>query len=468
MVNAFTRLVVTWSLDFLYLFIYLITFGTKTIHEGTFFRKLNTYVNWNIDYHVQPTEFVAPTTEAAIQEAVRKASRVRAVGGGHSFNSGTLCDATILSLDNYNKVLEINHTAKTVKVQAGIRLRDFMTHIEANNLSLPTLGSTNAQSLGGLVATDLHGTRNTEGYLSNQIKSLKLVDANGDIHTFHQGSDELAAVAGGIGALGVVIEIELQCVPMYRLEKKVIVVEQTVVSDSIEKLLGYNHHLSFYYIGGTKIQTCRMNTWNETVHEVSFLYKWRHFLTEIFDFILCSAVLVIGRFTKKLDYFGPIGMMIMKIFMNRSITGFASQSFSRQLFYRHDEIEYGIPREKFNAVMEELLVLLRTKCDYVTIVEVRFGGASPSLLGPGSNRETVFIELAPSLTADPVPMFKEAEILFKRFGGKPHLGKWTTATPDYMREVHGENFNKFLKLRKQYDPKGKFTNQFVTQVFGSA
>lgn len=38
----------------------------------------------------------------------------------------------------------------------------------------------------------------------------------------------------------------------------------------------------------------------------------------------------------------PIGMAIMKFFMNRSLVHAAAGSFSRRLFYRHDEIEYGV------------------------------------------------------------------------------------------------------------------------------
>eukprot|EP01111_Echinosteliopsis_oligospora_P010224 TRINITY_DN3144_c0_g1_i1.p1 TRINITY_DN3144_c0_g1~~TRINITY_DN3144_c0_g1_i1.p1 ORF type:complete len:469 (+),score=48.13 TRINITY_DN3144_c0_g1_i1:25-1431(+) len=466
MMRSILRIFITWALDTTYLLVYIITLGTVTIHEGKFSKLLHTYANWNQDYFAQPKRFVAPRTEEEIRDLIKKASKVRAVGGGHSFNGGTLCDTLMLSLDNYNKITNIDHNKKIVKAQAGIRLRTFMKELEAVNLCLPTLGSTNAQSLGGLVASDLHGTRCSEGYLSDQILSVRLVDAAGNIHTLRKGSQEMSAVCGAIGALGVVIEVEIQCVPLYRLSKKITIVESKIVEQDIQKLLEKHDHLSFYYIGGVKLQTCRMNTWDQTDEATSFLYKWRHFIQEIFDFFLCSFILGIGRFTKALDKFGPIGMEIMKLFMNRNLVTNAAGSFSRQLFYRHDEIEYGIPREQFNNLMPELLKLLRTEYAYVTIVEVRFGGASTSLLGPGAGRETVFIELAPSLTADPTGMFTAAEKLFKKYDGKPHLGKWTTANPEYMRRVHGKNFDTFLKIRKTFDPKGKFTNAFVAQVFG--
>lgn len=460
----------TWFLDFLYLFIYIISWGTKTIHEGIFIKFVFVYVNWNINYFGRPSAYVTPTSEAEIQGVVKNALRVRVTGGGHSFNTSTLCDNVMLSLDKYNKILQIDHEACQVRVQAGIRLRDFMAQIENEGLSLPTLGSTNAQSLGGLVATDLHGSSKNGGYLSTQILWLKIVDGKGEIHKLEKGKDDdsLYAVTGGIGALGVVIELMIQCVPKYRLAKKITIVSRRLVQDNIRSLLDYNDHLSFYYIGGTTVEACRMNTWNVTIADETFMFKFRHFLQEIFDFVLCAFILGIGRFTQSLDKFGWIGMMTMKLFMECNLISAASTSFARLLFYRHDEIEYGIPQDKFNQVMEELLVLLKTNHDFVTIIEVRFAAASSSLLGPGSGRNTVFIELAPSLSIDPNPLFKDAEKLFKRFGGKPHLGKWTTATHQYMSDVHGENFQKFLQVRRKFDPQGKFTNDFVAQVFGPA
>eukprot|EP00026_Physarum_polycephalum_P007812 Phypoly_transcript_07880.p1 GENE.Phypoly_transcript_07880~~Phypoly_transcript_07880.p1 ORF type:complete len:371 (+),score=50.22 Phypoly_transcript_07880:435-1547(+) len=349
-----------------------------------------------------------------------------------------------------------------------MRLRDFTTAIEKEGMDLPTQGSTNAQALGGLVATDLHGTAPSEGYMSNQIVWLKIVDAKGDVHKLAKGTDELNAVTGAVGALGVVIEMCIQCIPKYRLEKQITIVNRRIVHDNIDKLLSWYDHLSFYYIGGTTLKSCRMNTWNRTVADKSLLYQFRHFSQEVFDFILCGFILGIGRVTQSLDKFGWIGFYIMRLFMHQSLTTYAAESFSRQLFYRHDEIEYGIPQEKFVTVIEELEQRLRQNHDFVTIIEVRFAGASNSLLGPGSGRKTVFIELAPSLSLDPTPLFSDAQELFVKHGGKPHLGKWTTVTSDYMRKVHGANFDTFLKIRRRFDPHGKFSNTFTDQVFGPA
>ena len=45
--------------------------------------------------------------------------------------------------------------------------------------------------------------------------------------------DELYAVTGGVGALGVVIELFIQCVQKFKLEKQITIVEQSIVRDSI-------------------------------------------------------------------------------------------------------------------------------------------------------------------------------------------------------------------------------------------
>ena len=61
------------------------------------------------------------------------------------------------------------------RVQAGVRLRDLNKSLWSAGLALPVLGSTDAQSLGGLIASDLHGTGRDHGFLSEQVLALTVL-----------------------------------------------------------------------------------------------------------------------------------------------------------------------------------------------------------------------------------------------------------------------------------------------------
>ena len=65
---------------------------------------------------------------------------------------------------------------------AGTRLRDLNTALEEQGLALENLGACAAQSIAGAVATGTHGTGRELGSMSTQLRGLRIIDAQGEIH----------------------------------------------------------------------------------------------------------------------------------------------------------------------------------------------------------------------------------------------------------------------------------------------
>ncbi|HWN71761.1 MAG TPA: FAD-binding protein, partial [Haliangium sp.] len=254
----------TWAINTINSAVYVVSGGRRTLHEGRYRPWRNTWTNWSRTFEAQPQRFEMPTTEADICRIVREASKLRVVGSGHSFNASPLTSGTMLSLDAYDQVLSIDTERRVVRVQAGVRLRDLTERLASAGLAFPVLGSTNAQSIGGLLATDLHGTGRDHGFLSEQILSLRIVDASGVARTYRRGSDVFHAAIGAIGTCGVVIEVEIQCVPAYNLAKSLRMVRRDWVRENIDGILAGHDHVSFYYIAGVDTESVRMNLWNRT------------------------------------------------------------------------------------------------------------------------------------------------------------------------------------------------------------
>jgi xylitol oxidase len=54
------------------------------------------------------------------------------------------------------------------------------------------------------------------------------------------------------------------------------------------------------------------------------------------------------------------------------------------------------------------------------------------------------------------------------FGARPHWGKLFTMQPARLDSLY-EKLPEFLALAKEYDPQGKFRNEFLnTNVFGAS
>jgi hypothetical protein len=182
---------------------------------------------------------------------------------------------------------------------------------------------------------------------------------------------------------------------------------------------------------------------------------------ELLDMLISGYLLGLSRLLDMADSFATLGLLFFKATMHGRITVYPSPSgFARKLFYHHDEIEYGVPYETHRDCLDEILAMLRRR-RFLSIVEVRFTpDTSSALLGPGAGRRTCFIELAPSLSLDSTEVFAEAEAIFARYGGQPHLGKKTGATSADMAALFQARWLRFCEARQQQDPAGKFLNDF--------
>jgi len=161
------------------------------------------FMNWARHFRYRPREFVRPTTEAEIVELVRHSRRVRVFGSGHSFNSGLVSDDTLVSLNDYSGLVWKGPDKKQIAVKGGTRVRDVVELLFEEGLAFDALPSHDAQSIAGILSTDVHGTGENWGFVSQSVVRLKLIDGRGEIHECEPSDDLFKAAIGGIGAVGI-------------------------------------------------------------------------------------------------------------------------------------------------------------------------------------------------------------------------------------------------------------------------
>ncbi len=437
-----------------------LTQGTPD-HEGHF--QDGMWRNWANSYQVRPRTYLLPSDEAALVNAVKGAHKLRMVGGGHTFNESPLSPETMISLDAQNRVRSIDRASRTARVQAGIRLRDLNQALWDHGLGLPVLGSTDAQSVAGLIATDLHGTGRDHGFLSEQVRSLRVIAADGSAQTVRPGDPLFHALFGALGTCGVVTEVELELVEAFHLEKTTAMVNRAETESHIEALLAANEHLSLYYVGGgSHSDSVRMHRWNHTADTLTPGWQVLKASVELSDFAISAFLPSAAELIASINEDSALSNTLAP---DHRLVMPSSQGFGRKLFYRHDEIEYGVPFEAWQATVAEIINLL-AKHHFFSIVEVRFTpDRSAALLGPGVGRRTAYIELATPLSQDTTQVYAAAEEIFRAHRGQPHLGKKTSFTARQMAETYGERFTRFQAVRAAQDPSGKFHNTFTARIF---
>jgi FAD/FMN-containing dehydrogenase len=461
------RTLATWAFNTASVGIYLVTLGKQAIREGHY-RGRRGWTNWSRVFEARPERFETPTTLEELCEIVRGAVALRTVGAGHSFNGSPLSPGGVmLSLDGLDQIVAIDAARKVVTVQAGMRLYRLTARLAEAGLALPLLGSHNRQSIGGLIATDLHGTGRHHGFLSEAVLALQIMDAAGEVREVRRGDELFHAAIGAIGTCGIVTQVELQCVSQFNLAKSVEVRPRAWVRDNIDRLVADNDHLSFYYIGGVDVRNVRMNLWNRSSLPIDRGLGCKKVWYELLDMAVSGYLLGISRALSLARPFAALGLLFFKLTMHGRRTVYPSPSgFSRTLYYHHDEIEYGVAYERHRECLDEVLELMQRR-RFVAIVEVRFTpAASQALVGPGAGRRTCFIEVAPSLSLDSRAFYSELEDIFARYDGRPHLGKQTAATREIMQERFGARWTRFRAVQVRQDPEGKFVNAFAQPIFG--
>ena len=436
--------------------------------EGRWWRGF--YSNWSGDRRYRSHFFLVPESEAEIVDIVRDHPSIRVVGAGHSFNDGLVTDGATVSLDALDGVIGIDHQAKQATVWAGTRLRDLTPVLLAEGLAVRSLASHDAQSVAGILSTDVHGTGRAPAHFSDQVVSIRLVDGTGAVHTVGPDDELFRAAVGGIGAVGIITQVTVQCVDAFDLRQTTMVETRGWAERNLERLLDDHDHVSLYAYPFTDL--VHVHLWDRTDAPRSVLGARREAINE------AKAAVTAATFGDALAHLGKLPTMAARGMRLQSATNLVLRSheaFSRSQYHLHQELEVAVPVENVWADLDETLAIYERlyagrRLPFL-LVEVRFSpaGHDRSLLGAGVDRASAWLCLCLNQSGRVGDYFDAIETWMRADGSEArvHLGKWCERldTNDLAR-MHGERFDRFRRIRREADPQGRFVNPFTERVLG--
>lgn len=148
-----------------------------------------------------------------------------------------------------DKVLHIDRDKAQVTVQAGARVQSVADALKPEGLTLENFASIREQQIGGFTQVSAHGTGMRIPPVDMQVVGLKLVTpAEGTVTLRPSDGDRFHLAKVGLGALGVVSEVTLQCVPAHRLLERTFVASRSEVRKNHRAWLKANKHLRYMWI----------------------------------------------------------------------------------------------------------------------------------------------------------------------------------------------------------------------------
>ena len=207
--------------------------------------------NWSGSIAPSQARLENPRDLDALAKLVRYATGpVRPVGSGHSWPHLIPNDHLILQLDHFNQVGKVDTDTRRAWIGAGARLHDVSPQLSEQGYAFRNLGDIDVQTLAGATSTGTHGTGQNLQALHAEITGLRLVTGTGEqmeIST-RRNSDRLDGARVGLGALGVLTDIEVQLVERHKLHRRMWAEKHETLLARAEILWAENRNFEFFYI----------------------------------------------------------------------------------------------------------------------------------------------------------------------------------------------------------------------------
>ncbi|MBG6239287.1 L-gulonolactone oxidase [Mycetocola sp. CAN_C7] len=427
--------------------------------------------NWARTEHVRPLRVERPRTTAAVQRAVRAAAGsgipIKAVGSGHSFTGIAVATGVQLALDDLSGLIGRPTADGRVTFYAGTRLHEIPRLLAPYGLAMANLGDIDRQSISGAISTGTHGTGSVFGGLATQVRGMTLVTGEGEILRVDDttNAELLPAVALGLGALGIIAEVTLACVPRFLLEA----VEQTEpladVLDTVAERTASADHFEFYWFPHTETALTKTNTrlpGSAARKPLSPMSRW------VDDTLVANGLYRALCFTGTVlpPVIPVVNRLAGKLTGNRRFTDRSHRVFTTKRTVRFREMEYGLPAEHVPAVLREIESLIARKRWRISFpIEVRFAPADDLWLSTATGRATGYIAVHRYHHENPEPYFRAVEAIFHEYGGRPHWGKMHTQGAASLAGLY-PRFDDFVALRDRLDPRRLFANPYLNRVLG--
>lgn len=411
-----------------------------------------------------------PRTPEEVAEEVRSAAgegrRIRPVGSGHSFTPIAQADDLRLDLRHLSGILSADRATGRVRVLAGTPLRVLNQALDLLGLAMPNLGDIDAQTVAGATSTGTHGTGATLPGLAGAIAGLRLVTPDGAARWVDESEPDLFAAARvGLGALGIITEIELACLPAYRLRA----VERPDALDAvlprIQEHFDAHRHFEMYWFPGTRrVQTKANDLVADDVQEP--LAEWRRRLDDEFlsNTFFGAAQRVITRVPRTVLPFNEVAARALSA---RTYTAPSHEVFVTPRSVRFVESEYAVPREAVADVLTDLAAWVERRREPISFpVEVRVAAPDDMWLSTGYGRANAYVAVHQFTRGDHRAYFAAFEEIVAAHAGRPHWGKMHTldaAELSVLYPRHGD----FVALRDRLDPDRVLTNAYLDRVLGA-
>lgn len=178
---------------------------------------------------------VFPRNQRELTENVAAFESLIARGFGRSYGDSSLAHH-VLSTRNLNRFIGFDPPTGNLTCSAGVSLADILEIFVPRGWFLPVTPGTRYVSVGGAIASDVHGkNHHLDGTFCQHINEIQLLLGNGEqiAASPRQNSDLFYATCGGMGLTGIILSATIQLRPIYSSQ----ILETTIKIENLNAVL---------------------------------------------------------------------------------------------------------------------------------------------------------------------------------------------------------------------------------------
>lgn len=416
--------------------------------------------NWAGNLTYGTTKINYPTSVEEVQELVKKYNKPKVLGSKHCFNTIADTKDVFISSKKLDQFISLDKEAKKVTVGAGITYGKLSPYLQENGFALHNLASLPHISVAGACITATHGSGEKNGNLATAVSGLEIVNAAGDvIHLSREkDGDRFNAAVVNLGALGVVTKVTLDLMPAFNVKQNVytkLPMEQ--LKKHFDEIEGSGYSVSLF----TDWKSDSINeVWIKSLAEgngasqtppeffgATAATKNLHPIIDLSAENCTEQMGVPGPWYDRLPHFKM---------------GFTPSS-GVEL-----QTEYFVPRKHAVEAISAVAKLGDQVSPHLFITEIRTINADNLWMSPCYQQESVAIHF--TWKQDWPNVSKLLPVIEKElapFNAKPHWGKLFSISPARVKQLYIK-LPEFLQLANEFDPKGKFRNEFLNaNIYGA-
>ncbi len=170
----------------------------------------NFSLNWSGNVKANP-EILYPKNLEELKKIIDKKNFIIA-GNQRSFGDNSVNSELIVSMKNFNQVLNFDKTEGIIEAQSGVLLKNILNLIVSEGWCVPVTPGTKYVSIGGMIANNVHGKNILNNQIKHHVVEIKVLTPKKEIINCskNENQDFFEMTTGGFGLTGCILSAKIK------------------------------------------------------------------------------------------------------------------------------------------------------------------------------------------------------------------------------------------------------------------